>query len=242
MLPSAGRCHPTSACPARLCSILQGWAGHGQARGARLSPHPCCQHSTGPAAKQGTARAPPGTGIEVWPPQTAADPSLLPAGAPGTQEALGCCMGARPARGSAHIPPGGKRRAGAGGRLSERGLGRVAPRLQPHPACTLSLGTLTSVAPAAPSPGCPGVPGQGIQPAAAPTLAASTPAAVLASVLVAPTSRLAPEPWRGAGGGQVGSSLSAGTWVMVMLEHYSLVRIQGKLPLEDQRNAVTQHW
>ena len=78
----------------------------------------------------------------------------------------------------------------------------------------LSLGTLTSAAPAVPSPGCPGVPGRGVQPATAPTLAASAPAAVLTSVLVAPTSPLAPEPWRGAGGGQAGSSLSAGTWVM----------------------------
>lgn len=143
MLPRASGCHPAAARPARLHSTLGAWAGHGQASGAALSSLPCCQHSMGLAAKQGSARAPPGTSIGVLPPGLQPMPPSYP-GRPGTLQALGCSVGAHPALGSAHIPPQGKRRAGAGGRLSERGLSCVVPGLWLPPAPTLSLGTLST--------------------------------------------------------------------------------------------------
>lgn len=137
--PRAGCYRPAAAHPARLCGTLLGWAGCKQAREAMLSPHPCCQHSMGLTAKQVTAHAPLGTCIGLLSPQTAGKASILPPRDPATCQALGCSMGPCPVPGSAHIFPQGKRRAGA--RLSKLGLDCITPRLWPHPASMLSLGT-----------------------------------------------------------------------------------------------------
>lgn len=114
MLPAqrgAAQCRSLPSRRSPSCQALQHAAGLGRTRaGERGRAEP---PSLLPA-QQGTACAPPGTGMGVLPPRTTANASLLPLG---TQETLGCCGGARPAPGCAHIRPQGKRRAGAGGRL-----------------------------------------------------------------------------------------------------------------------------
>lgn len=153
MLPVQGGLPRLPSCRSPLlpprCGAEQ---DHGVGEGGpRWSP----QHRTGVAAKRGDSSCPsrdrhrgftPPTGPQPVPPSYPRGPARrwVLRGAPSCPP------------GFARIPPPllwGKRRAGGG--LSERGLTRVAPRLRPHPAPRLSLGTSASAAPAAPSPGCP---------------------------------------------------------------------------------------